>query len=561
MNPLAIPLPLAVKRRGDVVGLVTGFVCFPIVLFLGWWEGVSNQIAVILVLPIVMVSALAGAIASAMVASMTAPAMAGAPLRAGARAGFLASLVGGAMAVLASTFHEFGIGAPPGLHSDWGALSLLVPSSRGLRVIVLALLALPPAIFFGLTGALLAGALKGDTIRKGANEEASAPPHHQRSPIFVAALALTIACYFSPLLVFLKAMPGPVIAQKPVPVTLAPSAPPPFHYEIPAGFGTASPAERIVVGEQRLHEVRADAAMALAPDGKHFAHVRSNSKSGVVIRDLSSLDVIATYPTNAEPMALAWSPNSKRLLCFLPNQLRVFDIPSRREFVLPKPKDAHLPHAHLFWWRDETVVFRPSEDPSLTLDLDMLTFHSHEDDAERKTWEPAEQERWARELNPALPSTEKWRFSVHPDVISFDVDDYKNELWELRHSLRLSQTDKSSGFSKVFPEIEMKQGTGMLIARDGSKCIRVEESGVDVFYFGLRPKPALSIHITTKLPSDVGSADLIGRKRLCAFVCSPMINPLNEKVIGPDRERVKALAVFVLWEGQAAELAIARAYG
>lgn len=112
MNPLSTPLPVAVRRQGEIIGIVAGIVCFPVALYVGAMEAFCPKGPAAFVLPIVILTALAGAIASLTTDESKAPDIGGVPLRVGARAGFIASLVAGAFTVLASTFHSFGIGSP-----------------------------------------------------------------------------------------------------------------------------------------------------------------------------------------------------------------------------------------------------------------------------------------------------------------------------------------------------------------------------------------------------------------------------------------------------------------
>ena len=64
MNPLSIPLPVAVRRQGEIIGIVAGIVCFPVALYVGAMEGLYPNGPAALVLPIVILTAIAGAIAS-----------------------------------------------------------------------------------------------------------------------------------------------------------------------------------------------------------------------------------------------------------------------------------------------------------------------------------------------------------------------------------------------------------------------------------------------------------------------------------------------------------------
>jgi hypothetical protein len=55
-------------------------------------------------------------------------------------------------------------------------------------------------------------------------------------------------------------------------------------------------------------------------------------------------------------------------------------------------------------------------------------------------------------------------------------------------------------------------------------------------------------------------SDAVAKKMVCAFICPPVINPLNGKTVGPDRRYVKALARIASWKGTEAEAWIEDAY-
>jgi hypothetical protein len=48
--------------------------------------------------------------------------------------------------------------------------------------------------------------------------------------------------------------------------------------------------------------------------------------------------------------------------------------------------------------------------------------------------------------------------------------------------------------------------------------------------------------------------------RVSVFICAPMINPLNGKTVGPQRDHVKARAQLMPWGGKTAEIWVTDAY-
>ncbi len=58
----------------------------------------------------------------------------------------------------------------------------------------------------------------------------------------------------------------------------------------------------------------------------------------------------------------------------------------------------------------------------------------------------------------------------------------------------------------------------------------------------------------------VGLRAGVNVNRLCAFICAPLINPLNGKTVGPDRTRVRAIARVRSWKETSAKLWIEEDY-
>lgn len=125
MNPFARPLPVALRRHGEIVGIVLGTLNFPLVYYAGRLETAFVNGPAAIFLPIVMLSAAAGFLGCSTADPRRAPEIAGVSLRVGVRAGIVASLISGGFAVLASTFHAFGFGYPSSVELGASVLSVL----------------------------------------------------------------------------------------------------------------------------------------------------------------------------------------------------------------------------------------------------------------------------------------------------------------------------------------------------------------------------------------------------------------------------------------------------
>lgn len=565
MNPLSIPLPVAVRRHGEIVGIVAGIACFPIALYAGAMESLFPNGPTALVLPIVILTALAGAIASVTADESKAPEIGGVPFRVGARAGFIASLVAGALTVLASTFHSFGIGSPASVESAWGGFGLFLPSSPASRVIVLALLALPPSIFFGLTGALLAGTLKTNAPSLGEPTATQSPVRQERSTVFLVALLLTFAGYFSPLLVVLKPKPAPVVIVTPEPVQtkverpLAPTpppvpAPPKWRYEKPVGFDAAE-AGRISLKEWRnLGEVASQFPVAMSPNGLRFAYFRHEGGMQIQVTDLETLDVIASTQMTATPRTMAWSPDSKMLLITTEDRgLVVFAVTSSRLIPLPLPRGARVPEGLPNWWDENEVLFAHSGASVSVLNLD--TLRTAPPDVSQKWKAMTDSQRKEARAVPGsiLPRNERWEMRVEAAVRRYDVPLNPSADWPVQESLQVAFVHSQKASRFVLPPVDVNFGDYLAAANDGSKLIRIRDNNAVVFFFSLRAEPTTRFKITIPTAPDASLTAALAKNNVAAFICSPAVNPLNGKTVAPDRDQVKAIARIASWQDKEAE--------
>ena len=565
MNPLSIPLPVAVRRQGEIIGIVAGIVCFPVALYVGAMEGLFPNGPAALVLPIVILTALAGAIASLTADESKAPDICGVPLRVGARAGFIASLVAGAFTVLASTFHSFGIGCPASVESNFGIFRLLLPSSPASRVIVLALLALPPSLFFGLTGALLAGMLKTHPSTSDGTASIEVPLQQERSVVFLVALLLTLAGYFSPLLLVFKPKPAPVVVAAPQPVqpkaerpvtslALTAPAPPKWRYEKPVAFDTAE-AGRIVVKEERnLGEVETQMPVAISPDGLRFAYFRNDGGRRIQVTELETLDVIASTQMAATPKTMAWSPDSKMLLITTEDRgILVFDATNSRLLSLPLPRGARVPEGLPNWWEDKEVLFAHSGSSPSLLNLDTLRTSSPDESLIWRGMTTTERNEAHSARGTILPHNKRWEMRVEAAVRRYDVPLNPSAEWTVQESLQFAFVHSQKACRFILPPIDVNFGDYLIAANDGSKLIRIRDSKAVVYYFTLRSEPAMRFKITMPSSPDSSLTSALEKKNVAAFICSPAVNPLNGKTVAPDRDHVKAIARLESWQDKEAE--------
>ncbi len=569
MNPLAIPLPVAVRRHGEIVGIIFGIVCFPFALYAGALGGIFPNGPAALILPIVMLSAFAGAIASATVDAAKAPDIGGVPLRIGARAGVVASLVAGGCTVLASTFHSFGIGSPPSGGFGWNFLQVILPSSPA---IALALLALPPSVFFGLTGALLAEILKSNAGETGARTPSKATGRTEKSAAFRFALLLTIGCYLSPLLVTLKPAPKPApvaaVAPKPTPAATptprpTPQPPPPWRYQMPDSFNTAE-AGRIIVTEQRsLGEIAKGLPAAMSPDGLRFACCRGGERTQVQITDLESLDVLASAQAPESPGAFAWSPDSKMLLIVSEGEQRsltVMDVAKARMMALPLPRGARLPEGRPIWWVVQRVAFARGEKVSSVLNLETLRVEPADASPLWNALGNTEQLDILRGAATHLPRNERWEMQIGTALRSYSISPDAPEQWKWSFSLQVVLVDRRNAHRFLLPSVRADWGDGFTASRDGTRLIRIHDEQATAFFMGLRQEPPTRFKISMSEAPEASMTGMLAKKNVAAFVCAPVINPLNGKTVAPNRSLVKAIVRVAKWQDKMAEFWIDENY-
>lgn len=303
-------LPEALRFRGDLVGLISGCVALLLALidplFGSAFSGATG-----IVFKIIFVSTLAGIFGCLFRHDKSGDAHSALAPRVGVRASIIASFVGAALVVIVATLQSFGVGSPT--PTKLSVFSLIVPRSYAFQILVIAVMGIPPAIFFGTAASILT-ALRGKSFF-GPGSTADGVPPTKQSGLNTAIRLLCIVGLLSPFVVLLKPK------AKPKPVAVAPATPAPivpvqqkWRYEKPAGFDTAE-ASRIVISDIRaFSEVEGGFPVALSPDERMFACFTRTPSLALEIRDLANLDVISRAEFTDEPVSLVWAPDTMSLI-------------------------------------------------------------------------------------------------------------------------------------------------------------------------------------------------------------------------------------------------------
>lgn len=102
----------------------------------------------------------------------------------------------------------------------------------------------------------------------------------------------------------------------------------------------------------------------------------------------------------------------------------------------------------------------------------------------------------------------------------------------------------------------MNEGDKILCSADGSKIIRLLNGQIEVTFMKKAACPDFIFEVEMPLPleeiGNTGWRNQIDSKMLCLLVYAPLRNPLNNVIVGPDYNQVRALARLVEWKGRKA---------
>jgi hypothetical protein len=564
--PFSVALPMRLRRRGEFIGLGCGLLSFPLAFFGNTFGALLPAGPAGVILPIVFFSAVAGIIGCTVGSWGESEPVAGTAPGLGIRAGIVATLAGGALTVFAATLHAFGIGQSAQNGGWLTLLALALPHARPFQVLVIALLGIPPAVFFGMAGGFITAMLRNPPPPSEPSGGASAARARPAgSALFTVIFVLSAVGYLSPFTISLRPKLRPIVVAPVVrPVVESPaSAPPKWSYRKSKSFDSAE-AESIDLNDRRTVGALADELpVALAPNGCNFAYcVRRNDGLSIEVHDLVTLDTIGRCSVAAEPTSFAWSPDSRRLL-FVTEQrgrhLAVFDPAENRLYPLPQPKDARLPDGLPVWWESTEVLFIDRNRVVTALDLETLRAGPAEENLKWKSLSKEQQDDVERRVFVHLPSTPRWRMALRGFVHDYDMST-KDPVWRTNEHLQFALVHPQKSYARIFPNIDAAVGDSFVAAEDGTKLMRLRNHEAEVFYFDTRTPPSLVYRITMPNAPDSSLSNQLAKKMVCVFVCAPLINPLNGKTVGPIREQVKALGRIAKWSEKDADVWIDEEY-
>jgi hypothetical protein len=533
--PESSQLPPEFRFRSDLIAGIIGLLALPISAVFSPSKLSSIPPGILLLLLIITFASAAGWLT---VWRINTSGIKGSPVpplvRAGARAGVLAALLAAAMLVLGARLFA----------SQFAALASIPP----------ALLSVLPGGFFGMLVAASAAGVRMPKLPTPAFEGEATSRFLPITPllVFVSLLGF-LSVLFPEHHAFLTTR-----AQNPLsPVSSAMS----WRYQTPPQLATAEAAEWDIAGIRMLPRSAADAAFAMSPDGNWIAYVDFNKALRII--DLNS-DRFSTFPLAFPPQKLSFSPDSRRVIfqtSAQPPGLGVIDLDNANTAFLPMPSGSAIPDGDLVWFSPGEVLFQTDSGPTKLLNLDTLELL---DPATSRVWShlsQADQSRWSSANRLALPTTALCSLEIRPQITWAQApSDGSDKEWHLNETSHVCIKDLRHAYRRFCP-----LDAAILSAPDGSKVIRVRNSDVFAIYFKTRATPAVLLNLTmsttpAQYPDKDRLSSALSSRSLCALVYGPVVNPLNQRVVGPNHGFVKGLVRFSSWTGTQASAWLAEEY-
>jgi len=522
------PLPPEFRFHADLIACVVGILALPISGFFARNTQQSFPPGILFLLLVVAFASVAGVATVWRINTAGAKGSPVVPLvRAGARAGVLAALLAAAMLVLGERLFV----------SQIAALASALP----------AILSILPAGFFGM---LVAASAAGVRMPK-LPESVSEPDSQSRFlPITPLLVILSVAGFLS---VFLPGDRVFVTSGAFTPPSSNPSGLS-WRYEKPSELANAEAAQWEVAGTRLLPRSATKAPFAISPNGDSLAYLDFSKVLRVI--DLNS-DRFKVFTLGSPPRKLSFSPDGRRLIFesdAQPPGVGVIDLSSSNIAYLPRPSGNLIPDGDLVWFNPTQVLFQTDTTATKILDLDSLELV---DPASSTTWSQlseADRTRLSSAQRLALPTTAHCSFELRPQITWVATpNDQSGQEWKVTADSHLCIKDLAHAYRR-FSHVNAAIDDRFIAAADGSKIIRIRGDDVLAIYFKTRPAPAVLFDLAMSKPADQYRdkdelSAAISSRNLCALVYGPLINPLNQKPIGPNRAYVKGLIRFSAWNG------------
>lgn len=500
------------------------------------------------------------------------------------------SLLAGLMAVviakkqLTSRFHAPGEAGRLGIRAGlfcalWagGVLTLLATldaggaesaaMDRALRgrmwmVLAVSLASLLPSVLSGFVGGLIGGRIAAATWP-------TSPPTREVDAIpwlrwaKVGTVGLAVLALASPITFLGRAPvvdPAPVVAAPQI-IPTAPT-PPPFRYEPPIGIKSAKMGEIQPDFTKVISNVQSSCPVALSQDGIMIAFGDSAAAQPAVgIYDLHRFVKVASISVPAFPHGLlAWSSDQKSLACTIgegqSRRVWILKITEGLAVQLPRPPGRDVPGGDLFWWQDQELAFFPEDEAPLAFDLQKLLLVPLEESPGYKKLDDTSKRLWIEGPRTSWPEQTGWKLGVRT-LIKSAVPPPRREPdgpWQFSGQSVCAYTHPKLPLAFGFKSLGVDEGDQIICSPDGSKLMRLLNGKIEVTFMKQAVCPDLAFEVEMPLPLDeiegTGWKKQVEEKQLCLLIYAPLKNPLNNVVVGPDYNQVRALARLLEWKGR-----------
>lgn len=535
---------------GAVTGLSVALFRSSIVTIPGFIAG--TQLQLVLILALSVISALVTVILARkeFTSRFHAPGEAG---RLGIQAGVFCALWAGAVLTALATWDASG--------ADSASLDRALRSRMWL-VFSVSLAALLPSVLCGFVGGLTGGqvALRNWTAAS-ADTLPAIFPWLRWVKMGVSVMAALLLA--SPISFLGRA---PVI--DPPPVVAAPSiapvppAPPPFRYDPPKDIKSAKIGEIQPDFTKVIPQVQRDCPVALSPDDVMVAFGdAAGSQPAIGIFDLHRFTKTASIQVPAFPHGnLSWSPDQKSIACTIgegkSRRVWILRIAESRAIELPRPPGRDVPGGDLHWWQAGELAFFPDDEAPLAFDLDKLVLLPLEDSPAYKKLDDISKRLWKEGSRETWPGQKHWKLGVRT-LITSAVPPSRREPdgpWQLSGQSVCAFTHPSVPISFGLKSFGVDEGDKILCSDDGSKLMRLMNGKIEVTFMKQTTCPDLVFEVEMPFPVDeienTGWSTQVKDKQLCLMIYAPLKNPLNDRVVGPDYNQVRALARLLEWKGR-----------
>lgn len=462
-------------------------------------------------------------------------------VRAGFRGSFICSIVSAGLSVAYARCSE-------GVFAATRALVAVVPSVL-------------PAAFCGLVAAVLTAVALDPPVAVDAE-----PARGSRMAMGLAVL-IGVGGLLSP---FVPAMPVPPprVADRPGPAgvtaTPASSAParmvPSFEYEVPKEFKSATAGEITIFARRGFGRVEPRSPVVISGGSRFLAFWPSAYQGMVEVVDLHRAATVGRFSPGGQGRSMSFSPDAKRMICERPSEVARFavvEVDSGKVTSLPMPRGKEVPACRLLWWEDNEVLLFSDRKGDLLLNLQTLLV-SDADASSRWKNLTSDRQNEIRESGAAAFGEASWRPKAAVRPLAAELPETLGTSgWNMACGNQWGLEELSRPFVNLSLAIARGNADRVLLSPDRAKLVLVQNDLLTVLYLGVTAKPPLAYSLDMhRKPDECEEAKAVAKAMethdLAALVYAPMINPLNGKVVGPDRGRIKAHLRFTKWDGEKA---------